>query len=421
MGTIKLDSTILHLWEEDLTSSISLNSERIELDDFTLRDKKLLINIPKKIETGKRVFTLLLKNKHGKGIFLMNENPFGVDSLSLSITEIDENLEVVNETKYDFDLPNDEFSINTIQQTGENQFLMLTKLYYGKNILRKDFKKEYEYQLFKLDQGNLHKLATISNQGKHLRSLEMLHSDSGEVILSGIYSEKDLYGMRGVYFCKLNGTSGAIVAEKFHPITPDFSLRLMEESKKKQNLLKNREGKPIELPYYILQDIVPVVQDGHKFILLAEQIHSVTVYTQTKYYHDNVAMFQLDTNGNLEWSNILGKRQLKDNVPIYSSFLPFPKNGKVHLFYNGNINNKSHTTGKVEKAFGSEGVLFLTTIQENGGYVRNKVASVEELEGIFGRPSLYSWLDEHTVIFFGQDINNVKNQRFIKVTLNKYL
>lgn len=419
LGTIKMGNSIFHLWQEELETSVRFFSQKVGLKDFNLIGKQLVASIPKKPVSPKRVFSYFVFDEFEEGMNLIHENPFGDENtFGLSIKRISEELEVMNEVTYEFDFPKSQFFIEEMHQTAANQFLVLAKFYFGKNTISKENKKEYEHILFKLNNGELTKVTTISTRGKHLRRLEMLNSDSGEVILSGIFAQDNLYNMGGVYFCKIDVNAADIITEKYHPISAELSLKLLEDGKRKQKLLKKRQGNNVELPYYVLKDIIPINGEKSKFLLLAEQIHSMTVYGQIKYYHDNVMMFMLDEEGILEWSNVMGKRQQKDNVLIYSSFKPIVRENKVHLFYNGSSENQFHLTGKLQNAFNASNAFYATSINEDGTYVREIVTTAQKLDGIFIRPSLYNWLDDDTIVFFGQDMDNVKNQRFIKMILD---
>ncbi|MGS2760774.1 hypothetical protein [Sinomicrobium sp. M5D2P9] len=55
-----------------------------------------------------------------------------------------------------------------------------------------------------------------------------------------------------------------------------------------------------------------------------------------------------------------------------------------------------------------------TGIKDDGSYRRKIPATREDLKGIAIRPSLANWMDKNTLLLFGQDIDNLKNQRFIK-------
>lgn len=152
---------------------------------------------------------------------------------------------------------------------------------------------------------------------------------------------------------------------------------------------------------------------------MAEQIWSFTYNYATTYYHHDIAAIKLDSEGNMLWANRIGKRNDKPNVPIYSSYFPVYKNNNVFLLYNCSEKNLNHTTGHLANYFTDFDKAFIATrIDLNtGNYRRKTVINNTKLEGITIRPSLYNWIDDNTLLMFGQDIDNLKNQRFIKLKL----
>ena len=138
-------------------------------------------------------------------------------------------------------------------------------------------------------------------------------------------------------------------------------------------------------------------------------------------YDDEDDVIKLDENGEVIWSNKIGKNNRKANVSIYSSYYPIMKNENLFLLYNCNDLNLNHKTGLVTNSFhpGGKWAFIATQVNDYGNYERMKLADKEQLNGITIRPSLYNWVDYNTLLMFGQDIDNLKNQGFVKINFNE--
>ena len=88
--------------------------------------------------------------------------------------------------------------------------------------------------------------------------------------------------------------------------------------------------------------------------------------------------------------------------------------------YNCSSLNLKHDTGRVANTFNtaSNRVFIATKIDSIGNYDRKVLCDNSSLKNLTIRPRLYNWIDENTLLMFGQDMDNLKNQRFIKVIFN---
>jgi len=221
--------------------------------------------------------------------------------------------------------------------------------------------------------------------------------------------------MTGVYTAKISLDSGEKKFETYTNFDAEYLTLLLEDGKRKQRILKRIAKGKHEDPNYILKNVM-LNKDGEQ-TLIAEQIHSYTYNYSTTYYHQNLALIKLDNQGNMIWSSKIGKNQAKPNVAIYSSYFPVIKEHNYILLYNCHESNLSHVKGTAANPFLSQNKIFIATSidKDNGNYSRSKLANKEQLDGITIRPSLYNWIDDNTLLMFGQDIDNLKNQGFVKL------
>jgi hypothetical protein len=257
-------------------------------------------------------------------------------------------------------------------------------------------------------------ITKIRPKDVHLRYLSPTLINDTQLALTGLYANKDMYAMKGVFSAKVDLQTGEFLYANYNSLSSDFFSKLMENGKKKDKaILKYNEGKR-ENTNFVLKNILKL--DNDELLVLAEQTWSFTYNYVTTFFNNDIAAIKLDSQGKIIWSNKIGKRNEKTNVMIYNSYYPVIRDQDVYLFYNCNSKNLNHKTGFVANSFGSYESVFLSTkIDVNGNYNRHILSTKQELEGITIRPRLYNWVDDNTILMFGQDIDNLKNQRFVKI------
>jgi hypothetical protein len=57
-------------------------------------------------------------------------------------------------------------------------------------------------------------------------------------------------------------------------------------------------------------------------------------YQQTRYYYNNIVVFNLDKNGTLQWSNVIHKNQYDDDTDDFLSYELFNTGSQLHFLFN---------------------------------------------------------------------------------------
>ncbi len=319
--------------------------------------------------------------------------------------------------EFEFPYTNKVFGINNFFEHNNN-FFLICKKYNSSKILKEEQNNGYVYFIYKIVGNTMDLITNIKPEGVNLRSLTPRINDNNQLILTGLFSNKDIYAMSGIYSSKIDLSTGSVLSSSYNKFEPSFITKLMNEGKRKEKTIKKiKEGK-YEDPYYLLKSVLLLEND--EIIAIAEQTRSYTYNYVTTYYHENIAVIKLNEEGKILWTNKIGKNNTKTNVAIYNSYFPILKNNNLYLMYNCSSLNLNHKTGKVANTFGiaDKRVFLATKIDSTGNYERKVLCDNQSLKSNTIRPRLYNWIDQNTLLMFGQDIDNLKNQQFVKIIFN---
>lgn len=415
LGITKIKDNIVNVFSLMTETGKKYYHQSVNLETFTLSEKQFITEIENDTKPASNSLSKFIISEDENTITLFYTIPNkNKEVAKIRIQTFDS--EFIEKSNKEFELPyhNDVLSIHNLFINKENNLFMLCKVYDDSKILNNENNQKYEFQLYKITSENLELLTKIRPVGVHLRNLNPTFINDSELALTGLFSKKDMYAMKGIFAAKVNLETGSLVYSNYNSLSSDFYVKLVIDGKKKVKAVsKYNEGKR-ENPNFILKNIIKLKND--ELLVLAEQNRIFTYNYATTYYSDNIAAIKLNNKGEIIWSTQIGKKNEKANVNIYNSFFPVKRNEDVYLFYNCNLANLNHKTGIIANSFGSFNSVFLRTkIDSNGNYQRQILSTKEELEGITIRPRLYNWIDENTLLMFGQDVDNLKNQRFIKI------
>ncbi|MFD0835782.1 hypothetical protein ACFQ0I_08415 [Mariniflexile aquimaris] len=418
LGLIKIKEKITHVFYLLTDEGKTFYHQSVNLKTFSLGEKKLITIIENDTKSAKSSISRFMKGNDENTIVLFYTIPNKNKEIAkIKVQTFDADFNEKTNNSYEFPYNNDELSIRNIFLTKKDDLFILAKKYDSNNILKDENNHNYEFQLYKVNEEHLDLLTKIRPNNIHLRALNTSIVNENELILTGIYSNKDMYAMAGVFASKIDLNNGNIVYTKYNKLSSDFYVKLLEDGKKKDKAeAKYNDGK-LENPNYVLKQTIKL--DNNELLVLAEQIWSYAYNYSITYYHHDIAVIKLDKDGNMLWANKIGKKNDKPNVPIYSSYFPVYKNNSIYLLYNCSAKNLNHSKGYLANYFTDFDRAFIATSLDlnTGNYKRKILINSSQLEDITIRPSLYNWINDNTLLMFGQDIDNLKNQRFIKIKL----
>ena len=415
LGITKIKDNIVHIFYVLTDTGKKYYYQSVDLKNFTLGEKTFITEIENDTKKASNSLSRFIISEDENTITLFYTIPNkNKETAKIKVQTFDSNFVEKTSADYEFPFNNDVLSIHYVFTNKQNELFMLCKLYDDYKTLSNENNHRYAFNLYKITPENLELITTIRPDNVHLRHLNTTLLNDNELVLTGLYSIKNMYAMKGVFSAKVDLTTGKLAYSKYNDFSADFYSKLMEDGKKKdKEMAKFNDGKR-EDQNYILKQTIKL--DNDELLVLAEQTWSFTYNYVTTYFNHDIAMIKLDKEGNMIWSNKIGKRNDKTNVSIYNSYFPVIKDHDLYLFYNGNSKNLNHKTGFIANSFGSyDGVFMCTKVDTNGTYKRQVLSTKQDLEGVTIRPRLYNWIDENTILMFGQDIDNLKNQRFVKV------
>ena len=417
LGLRKIDNRIIHLFYLLTETGKSYYYQTVDLDKFVLSEETKIIEVKhgekKASESVSRFMISEDKNTISLIYTIPNDDE---DYTAFVLKKFDTFFNELSSVQYNFSYTNEVLSLRNIFTNDADDIFIISKKFDSDKIVKQINGFGYEYLFHKIEGDQLKEITKIRPNNVHLRSLYPVITDN-TLLLTGIYSETDLYAMSGIFTSKINLKTSEIEYTNYNKLSVDFFAQLMEDGKKKDRLIKKFNQGKKDNQNYILETIK--VLDNNELMVIAEQQHSYSYNYSITYYHQNLATMRIGADGKLKWANKIGKNQTRGNVDIYNSFYSTKKDDKVLLFYNGNRDNIGVKKGGIKNAFNSENIAFMyTTIDMDGNYQRHKLFTKADLGGVTIRPGLYNWEDDNTLVLFGQDVDNLKNQRFIRVRFN---
>lgn len=205
-----------------------------------------------------------------------------------------------------------------------------------------------QIRVFKVEDGEL--IDFKVNQSEFILSeINVVSSDQGELIFSGLYSEDEFSGIRGIFFIKMD-TTGKTKTKKFHEFSTNFMLsgksEWMRNSAKKTNYL----GQVVEgLGNFKMQDLQKTADNGYVGVAEHFEIEKrfsgagtpgTTNRTDTYFFFDDIIVYKLDSVGALEWVKRIPKSQNSINDGgYYLSIVQALSSDFLYILFNDNTKN----------------------------------------------------------------------------------
>ena len=192
-----------------------------------------------------------------------------------------------------------------------------------------------------------------------------------QLVGGGIYTQKNLNRAEGIYYIKHDLMQGVNERVTTFPFETRFDDEITRRSKDKN-----------EFSQLVVSDIA-LKQDGGALLITEikkeyERRASYGAGTRSiggnpyglrspmmvDFYYEDMAVFAVDGNGNLDWSEVLHKKQYShDDDGVFSSFFLFKNPSRLRLVYNDEIS--------------SENTVSEYVVQSDGQYQRKSVLSTE--------------------------------------------
>ncbi|MGD1947611.1 MAG: hypothetical protein ACFB0A_15420 [Croceivirga sp.] len=273
------------------------------------------------------------------------------ESVTLRIDSFDENLRPETTFSYNLPHPKWQFKVLSIHPYQDNSFILIGKNHFSENIVKSEKRKEYEYHIYELKNGEAHLLKTISPNNFHINGLKSILKDN-HLIIAGFLNEHDILKPSAIYAMRYNVLLAEVEFEKSTRLPDSFyNYPEIRDQKIAAIHVGFRNKKKDADRNYVLKELY--TSDNNDLLIVAEQnfinennvpitngqgMLIPSIGTKT-FYSNDITVLKVDKEGNLMWNSKIIKRQQWGGNPSILSYFPVFKNNKLFLFYNGNYLN----------------------------------------------------------------------------------
>ncbi len=284
----------------------------------------------------------------------------------------DANFDLIN--SIDFIIPFEKFEIKSIEYGNNGILYMLVD-----ELIAKTTSKGKKSQLFIKNKhllfidsktGEVNSDIIEIEEGYYIKEAKLKVLNNEGLVISGTIYKNNSKSIEGS-FCITYDKSLSQVNNTLTFFEDDFINKTWKDENTTKNGKKGKKPTPNFYNYYINQ--IVELEDG-SITMLAEQFYikivtttsrnmngDVTV-TYTYYYiYDDIIAVNYDKNGNLNWKNLIKKRQYSINDDgIFSSFFVVKNNDEINLIYN------------------QKNIAYQTTIFPDGEMKKSKIIEFED-------------------------------------------
>lgn len=322
------------------------------------------------------------------------------------------------------------FEVENYRVTNEGNVYLLGVIFKEKRRVKRQGEPNYKYQVLSYtNNGNTLTEYPIVVEDHFLTDMIITINENKDIICGGFYSAKGTFTVKGSYFLKIDGKTKEIKAKSFNEFGIDFITQNMTERQEKKSKKKAEKGKKPELYKYYLDEII--LKDDGGAVLIGEQFYIVTVthtYTNPNggttttytnyYYYNDIIVVNIDSDGNIVWTEKVPKRQRTVNDGgFYSSYTTTVVNDKIYFVFNDNPKNIEYKgEGKIYNFNRSkESLVVIVEMNSEGKQSREALFSAKEVEVLI-RPKVCEQISKTELILFGQ---KKKTHKFARVTFKK--
>lgn len=157
------------------------------------------------------------------------------------------------------------------------------------------------------------------------------NSVKNEIVCGGIGVDNTSYSGSGIKLL--------IIDSLFHFREVNYSI----QGSSLKELIGERNNSGISLDNYSIQDLILREDGGALLVAEAQYLSEYSFYDQftqtfnrrTEYHFDNIVLFSISPEGNIDWCKVIKKEQVTmDDFGIFSSFASYLNNEEIGIIYN---------------------------------------------------------------------------------------
>lgn len=306
------------------------------------------------------------------------------DQQRFACVVLDESLNIVANRTDAFPFKDRNYNLESIAVSDDGVVFLNGTLKIGSND---PFSKAPNYQyavLMMKPDGDTPKEINISLEKMFITDLRIGCDRDGDLFAAGFYSETGTYSLKGTLSVKIDGETGDII----HAYYKEFPLELLtaglNDKQAERVESKVAKGKNIELRRFVMKDLV-LRPDGGAY-LLAEKNYSVTTTTtnangqtssHTTYYAENIIVVGLNTDGEIDLTQTILKKQ-KSASPDIISYVPMVKGSTLYFMFTDNaLNNAPHPPEVQYASYRKGGITTVAEVNSQGVVTRKPLYKFE--------------------------------------------
>lgn len=343
------------------------------------------------------------------------------DNEQFVVNIFDKQMEKVWSQEYEFPYENRLLDLQEFRVDRNGDLYVLAKRNFENRRDKVDGLVNYDYLLFNLKrEGGIDSLK-IETEGKFLRDMKVEFTPEGDIVSAGFYSNLNSSDAGGAFYMRLDGKTKEVVSSSFKEFELDFVLQNLTERKAKRVEKRIKQGRNKELPYYHIDELVPMPDGSVRMIGEQRLIYTVTtgygatMITSTHYLYNDMVIVSINKDGEVEWAERIAKRQhTVDDRAAYSSYALMKRDNELAFMFNDNAQNLDYNgVGRVAPmAKNSSTVVMAARVGQFGDVRRAGLFRRGEAE-IKIRPIFAHQLDEDELLLFGH--RQLREQRFVIV------
>lgn len=312
----------------------------------------------------------------------------------VGVVMLDEDFNVLWDKRIMTEFEADLFEPETYLVADNGDFHLLGKLY-------DTYKRDSDYFPFQsklLSYSNNGKTETISDfafEGYVLWSVDMIMSESQDVICAGLYYQEDeRYPiLLGSYYMQYDPESKKIRSEKFSAFDFDFVTSHYEDRDMKKALKNAKKGRSVGLDdRYVIKEIVE--KEGGGIVVIAEieyreiyrdQYGNVTV----TYINEDISVINLTQSGDILWTTKIPKFQsTMGYLGKTNSFAMLIDKDKLQFFYNEGTKGTLDSFKDIDTYNGMERTALVNVTVDSEGVKSKKMIQDNEESGVLPWPKI---------------------------------
>lgn len=321
---------------------------------------------------------------------------------------------------------------------GEYEIPYDPRFYDLENIIVNDY-GEFFLAIREYDNENAHKLARnrplhkavhllrpfhstlishkLQNQGLSIEAVELFSRDSLELVVTGVYGEKDAGGIQGMYYTKLDFSQDEpiVIKENYQKfgtdfITQDWTDRELERANRRQDRGKSE---PAFFNYIMRDDfylmdgsIVGSMEQFYVNEIISSDPRTGGSRTNYVYYYNDIVAYKILEDGTFDWLVKIPKEQVStnDGGPFSSYFSYIDNNQLTFVFNDHSMNYYEGGEFKDERIYitsfsRKKNVIAKSVVDLDSGYQFRKILSDRKQVSTIAVPKKFALDERHHIVW----------------------